>query len=98
MKHMNVMRNGSAEKDMATATAPRDNMAMRSTGTMTIAGEALPHKAKAEDPHMQAIMNKEKTRPCGSGSSLESNAGVQLKTKQNIEPSKAQTTIPIRVM
>jgi len=55
----------------------------------------LQNKEKTEEPHMHAIMNNAKIRPYGGGKVLDSKAGVQLKTKQNIEPSKAETTIPI---
>merc|ERR1719230_854152 len=52
----------------------------------------------AEAPIMQAIMNSAKIKPCGGGSVLDSSAGVQLKTKANIEPSKAETTMHITPM
>mmetsp|Transcript_2608 Transcript_2608/g.4779 ORF Transcript_2608/g.4779 Transcript_2608/m.4779 type:complete len:124 (+) Transcript_2608:314-685(+) len=52
---------------------------------------------KMEEPHMHAIMNILKIRPCGGGSTSDSSAGVQLKTKEYMEPSKAETTIASRL-
>eukprot|EP00971_Amphidinium_carterae_P113355 2245778-Amphidinium_carterae.1 len=100
MKQRKVIRNGSSVTAMAIATPPSEAVAVIKTGTMRMAGGFLPPvSANADEPHMQAIMNKENTKPCGSGSAfLDSKAGVQLSTKQYIDPSKADTTMPISDM
>lgn len=73
------------------ATANAAMPAMKAAFNLVAGEDMLPSKVDAEAPHMHAIMNIEKITPCGGGTVSLSKAGVQLKTKANIDPSKQAT-------
>merc|ERR1719440_141858 len=75
------------EAAIMNATIPiQKTMASRGLGL-----RLSPRRVAADAPHMHAIMKSAKMMPCGGGISLFSSAGVQLKTKAYIEPSKQAT-------
>mmetsp|Transcript_69995 Transcript_69995/g.193801 ORF Transcript_69995/g.193801 Transcript_69995/m.193801 type:complete len:244 (-) Transcript_69995:80-811(-) len=76
------------------ATAKQRKLAAKDAMSLEATVDLGAISVDADAPHMQDIMKSAKITPCGGGTVSLSRAGVQLKTKANMEPSNAETTMP----